>query len=69
MFKRKKKKHLQELNRIRCQRYYQRHKQEIRESRKYGSIRAYRKLREKIIKEVIEAQEQRAKKIQELTML
>jgi hypothetical protein len=69
MFGNKNKKHLRELHRARNQRYYRRHKRELKESKKYGSLYAYRKHKEKIIKEIIEAQEQRAKKIQELTML
>jgi hypothetical protein len=68
MFKVKKKKHLKELNRIRCQRYYQRHKQEIKESRKYGSIHAYRKQKEETAKTIIKAIELENKK-QEIPLL
>ena len=62
MFKIKKKKHLKELNRIRCQRYYQKHKQEIKESRKYGSLHEYRKQKEETLKKLTEAIKQATEK-------
>jgi len=60
------KEHLRELNKVRCQRYYQRHKCEIKESKKYGSIWAYRKVQEKQAREILEKIERAVKNQPEL---
>jgi hypothetical protein len=53
----KSREHERELARIRSQRYYQRHKQELKESKKYGSLWAYRRAqREQLEKLSREAQ-------------
>jgi len=51
------KEHLRELNKARCRRYYRIHKYELKESKKYGSLWAYRNAqREQLKKLLIEAQ-------------
>jgi len=47
------KEHLRELARIRSQRYYRRHKQELKESKKYGSLWAYRRAQEEALKKLL----------------
>ena len=59
MFKKTlKKRHLQELNRERCKRYYERHKQELKIWRKYGGKWNYQRHLEKIKQDLEKAKKQ-----------
>jgi len=65
MFKKREKQskeHVRELNRVRCQRYYQRHKRELKESKKFGSLYDYRKHKENLEKKLLESLKQEPKK-------
>lgn len=70
MFKKTlKKRHLQELDRERCKRYYERHKQELKIWRKYGSKVNYQRHQEKIKQDLENTKEQEKKKQQNIFLL